>query len=93
MTDNRAPDIKPIKLKEYETKQSKYEQVGKLPMRAMLCAPSGGGKTISLQNMGYIYIHIFIYIADASVESICIFSPSVDIFIYTIHGKQSNIHC
>ena len=72
MTDNKVPDIKPIKLKEYETKQSKYEQVGKLPMRAMLCAPSGGGKTILLQNM-------VLDIYRGCFSRIYIFSPSVDI--------------
>ena len=67
-----APDIKPIKLKEYETKQSKHEQVGKLPMRAMLCAPSGGGKTILLQNM-------ILDIYRGCFSRIYIFSPSIDI--------------
>ena len=37
------PDIKPIAVKEYIVKQSKYEQAQKLPVRGILLAPSGGG--------------------------------------------------
>ena len=32
------PSIEPIKLKEYESKQSKYSMVAKLPMRSVLLA-------------------------------------------------------
>ena len=39
-----TPDIKPIKVEEFEVKQSQYQPCGKLPMRALICAPSGGGK-------------------------------------------------
>ena len=39
-----APNIKPIQLKEYTSKQSNYEIVPKLPMRSMLVGPSGGGR-------------------------------------------------
>ena len=45
------PIIKPIKLTEYQTKQSKYSMVGKLPTRALLVGPSGSGKGILLSNM------------------------------------------
>ena len=41
-------------------------------MRAMLCAPSGGGKTILLQNM-------ILYIYRGCFSRIYIFSPSIDI--------------
>ena len=41
-------DIKPIKNHNYEVKQSQYDNVSKLPMRAMSCGPSGSGKTILL---------------------------------------------
>ena len=67
-----TPDIKPIKVKEFNVKQSSYSQCGRLPMRAMLCGPSGSGKTILLQNM----------ILDSykgCFNRIYIFSPSVDI--------------
>jgi len=47
-----GPTIKPIQLKEYNCKQSKYNDVvPKLPMRSMLVGPSGGGKTVLLTNM------------------------------------------
>ena len=44
-----VPQIKPIKLKEFETKQSKYPMVGKLPIRGVLCGPSGAGKGVLYQ--------------------------------------------
>ena len=45
------PKVQPIKLKEYTSKQSKYKQCAKLPMRSIILGPSGSGKTILLQNM------------------------------------------
>ena len=48
----QAPKITPVQLKEYNGKQSKYSDVApKLPMRSMLVAPSGAGKTVLLINM------------------------------------------
>ena len=44
------PKIEPIKLKDYTSKQSKYKQCAKLPMRSIVLGPSGSGKTILLQN-------------------------------------------
>ena len=67
-----TPEIKPIKHEEYNVKQSKYEQCGKLPMRAMICGPSGSGKTILLQNM-------ILDIYKGCFSRIYIFSPSIDI--------------
>ena len=43
------PIIKPIQTKQYETKQSKYNVVSKLPLRSIVLGPSGSGK--SIQNM------------------------------------------
>ena len=45
------PKIAPIKVQEFEVKQSHYNMVGKLPTRAIVCAPSGGGKTVLLSNL------------------------------------------
>ena len=45
------PKIQPIKTKEYTSKQSKYSQRAKLPMRSVVLSSSGSGKTILLQNM------------------------------------------
>ena len=53
--NSKTPNIQPIKLKEFDTKQSKYDMVPKLPMRSVILGPSGSGKTILLQNM-IIYI-------------------------------------
>ena len=39
--DKLVPTIEPIKIKQYEVKQSKYPQVGRLPIRSILLAPSG----------------------------------------------------
>jgi len=67
-----APSVVPIKIKEYDLKQSKYNQVCKLPMRSILLGPSGSGKTVLLQNM----------ILDnykGCFERIYIFSPSIDV--------------
>ena len=68
----KYPKILPIKLKEYETKQSKYDIVPKIPFRSIVLGPSGSGKTILLQNMILdIYKNCF--------SRIYIFSPSIDV--------------
>ena len=46
-----APIIKPIKLDEYASKQSKYQHAATPPTRSLILAPSGSGKTVLLQNM------------------------------------------
>ena len=67
-----APNIKPIKVKEYSSKQSKYEMCAKLPPRSVILGPSGSGKTILLQNTILdIYRDCF--------SRIYIFSPSIDV--------------
>ena len=73
MSDKAYPTIEPIKITEYELKQSKYgDIVPKLPCRSILLGPSGSGKTILLQNLILnIYKNCF--------ERIYIFSPSVDV--------------
>ena len=47
-----VPTIVPIQLKEYESKQSKYNHCSKLPMRALISGPSGSGKSILLDALG-----------------------------------------
>ena len=42
--NDSVPKIEPIKVKQYEVKQSKYPQCGKLPVRSILLGPSGAGK-------------------------------------------------
>ena len=46
----KVPDIKPIKLKEYNVKQSKYNMVGRIPVRQIVLGPSGCGKGVFIQN-------------------------------------------
>ncbi len=41
-----VPKIEPIKVTEYETKQSKYPHCGKLHIRSIELGPSGSGKTV-----------------------------------------------
>ena len=66
------PKIEPIKLKDYTSKQSKYSQCAKLPMRSIVLGPSGSGKTILLQNM-------ILDIYAGCFEKIYTFSPSVNL--------------
>ena len=66
------PIIRPIKVKEFKTKQSKYDVVGQLPIRSILLAPSGGGKGVLLQNM-------ILDIYRGCFERIYIFSPSIQV--------------
>ena len=66
------PKVQPIKLKEYTSKQSKYGQCAKLPMRSIVLGPSGSGKTILLQNM-------ILDIYEGCFDKIYIFSPSVNL--------------
>jgi len=71
MSDD-VPTIKPIKLKEYEVKQSKYNVVSKLPIRFIILGPSGSGKSILLQNfMLDVYKDCF--------SRVYIFSPSINV--------------
>ena len=67
--DKLVPTIEPIKVKEYEVKQNKYHQCGKLPIRSILLGPSGAGKGILLQNM-------ILDIYRGCFERVYVFSPS-----------------
>ena len=67
-----VPVIKPRDHKEFVSKQSNYDHVGKLPMRAVVLGPSGSGKTILLQNM-------ILDIYKGCFERIYIMSPSIDV--------------
>ena len=71
-----VPKIEPIQVKEYTVRQSKYDVVGKLPIRPVILGPSGSGKTVSLQNMILdIYRDCF--------SRIYIFSPSINVDFQT----------
>ena len=69
---NNHPTIKPIDVKEFTSKQSKYEVVGRLPIRDILLAPSGGGKGVLMSNM-------ILDIYRGCFDRLYIFSPSVDV--------------
>ena len=69
---DKAPVIKPIKVKEYTFKQSKYKQCGNLPVRGIILGASGSGKGILLQNM-------ILDIYKDCFERIYIFSPSINV--------------
>ena len=66
------PVIKPIKTKEFNTKQYQYGHCGKLPMRAVVLGPSGSGKTVLLQNM-------ILDVYKDCFSRIYIFSPSINV--------------
>ena len=79
-----APDIKPIRTKEYDVPASKYKVVGSLPTRAIILGPSGSGKSILLQNMILgIYKGLF--------RIIYIFSPSIDVDFPTWQPVQTHM--
>jgi predicted AAA+ superfamily ATPase len=67
-----VPTITPIKVKEYETKQSKYPHCGKLPIRSIVLGPSGSGKTVLLTNL-------ILDVYKGCFSRIYIFSPSINI--------------
>ena len=69
---NNHPTIKPIDVEEFTSKQSKYEVVGRLPIRDILLAPSGGGKGVLMSNM-------ILDIYESCFDRIFIFSPSIDV--------------
>jgi len=66
------PNIKPIDCKEFTSKQSRYEVVGKLPLRDIILGPSGAGKGVLLSNM-------ILDIYKGCFERIFIFSSSIDV--------------
>ena len=79
--DKLVPTIEPIKVKEYEVKQSKYHQCGKLPIRSILLGPSGAGKGILLQNM-------ILDIYRGCFERVYIFSPSINVDVTWLPVKE-----
>ena len=69
---DEIPTIKPIRLKEYEVKQSKYNVAAKLPVRSIILGPSGSGKSILLQNF-------ILDIYKDCFSRVYIFSPSINV--------------
>ena len=69
---HNVPMIEPIKVKEFTSKQSKFEVVSKLPLRDIILGPSGAGKGILISNM-------ILKIYKDCFDRIYIFSPSIDV--------------
>ena len=67
-----VPKIEPIKVTEYETKQSKYPHCGRLQIRSIVLGPSGSGKTVLLTNL-------ILDVYKGCFSRIYIFSPSIDV--------------
>ena len=64
--------IQPIKLKEYTSKQSKYDFVAKVPFRSIVLGPSGSGKTVLITNLILdVYKGVF--------QRLFVFSPSISV--------------
>jgi HEPN domain-containing protein len=69
---NKSPIVEAYKTKEFTCKQSKFDVAPALPLRGMICSPSGGGKTVLLTNF-------ILNIYRDCFERIYIFSPSIDV--------------
>ena len=69
MSNYDSLDIKPINMTEYTCKQSKHTH---LPLRMILVAPSGSGKTVLLTNS-------ILNQYRGCFERIYVFSPSIDL--------------
>ena len=82
---SHIPKIEPIKVQEFEVKQSKYDMVGRLPTRAIVCAPSGGGKTVLLSNL-------ILDVYRGCFSRVYIFSPSIDIDYTWVPVKKYIAH-
>ena len=69
---NQVPKIEPIKVKQYEVRQSKYNQVARIPTSKILCGPSHSGKGVLLSNF-------ILDIYKDCFERVYIFSPSINV--------------
>ena len=76
-----TPIVKPVNVKQYDFKQSKYEIASRLPFSQKITDPSGSGKGILLQSMiPDIYRDVF--------ERIYIWSPSISVDSYWLPVKK-----
>ena len=67
-----TPIVKPVNVKDYDFKQSKYEAAPRLPFSQIITGPSGSGEGILLQSMILdIYRNVF--------ERIYVWSPSISV--------------
>ena len=69
---SNIPVVRPVNVKEYDFKQSKYEVAPRLPFSQIITGPSGSGKGILLQSMILdIYRDVF--------ARIYVWSPSISV--------------
>ena len=71
-SNHNSLEIRPIGLTDYTCKQSPHSHVPKVPLRMILLAPSGAGKTVLLSNL-------ILNIYRGCFERIYVFSPSIDV--------------
>ena len=69
-----VPFVKPVNVKEYDFKQSKYEIAPRLPFSQIIVGPIGSGKGILLQSMILdiyrdVFARIYIWSPSISVDS------------------------
>jgi hypothetical protein len=72
MTKNDDLTITPISVKDFTCKQSKHPVMPKLPLRGVILAPSGSGKTVLLSNL-------ILKMYRGCFERVYVFSPSVNV--------------
>ena len=72
MSKSNDLTITPISLKDFTCKQSKHSVMPKLPLRGVILAPSGSGKTVLLSNL-------ILKMYRGCFERIYVFSPSVNV--------------
>ncbi len=72
MTKNDDLNITPISVKDFTCKQSKHPVMPKLPLRGVILAPSGSGKTVLLSSL-------ILKMYRGCFERVYLFSPSVNI--------------
>ena len=72
MSNYDSLDIKPINMTEYTCKQSKHTHLPKVPLRMILLAPSGAGKTVLITKL-------ILNQYRGCFERIYVFSPSIDL--------------
>ncbi len=72
MSKSNDLTMTPISLKDFTCKQSKHSVMPKLPLRGVILAPSGSGKTVLLSNL-------ILKMYRGCFERIYVFSPSVNV--------------
>lgn len=80
-SNHNSLDIRPIGTVDYIHKQSIHQHVPRVPLRLILLAPSGSGKTVLISNL-------ILNIYRGAFERIFVFSPSIDVDSAWIEVKK-----